>query len=86
MAFDVFARSAPGRVLPLCDRLHARALHLARACAANGAGLLARNLGQWASRCGHQRALAPVSRCWRSICDDGCVRLGVPMPTRTDWI
>src|SRR5262249_52337109 len=46
MARDVFARSAPGRVLPLCDRVHARPLHLARTCAANSAGLLARNLGQ----------------------------------------
>src|SRR5262245_43776272 len=46
MARDVFAFSPPGRLLPLCARVHARPLHLARTCAATSAGLLARNLVQ----------------------------------------
>jgi hypothetical protein len=46
LARDVFKLSAPGGVLPLCDRVRARALHLARTCAVNSAGLLAGDLGQ----------------------------------------
>jgi hypothetical protein len=38
------------------------------------------------SRCGHQRSVAHVSRCWRPLCDDGCIRLSLPVPVSARFL
>jgi hypothetical protein len=32
----------------------------------------------------NEQAVVAISRCWRSICDDGCIRLSIPLQSGDD--